>query len=100
MMEIEAISKILEAYPATIAAIAAGIAAIGTVIAFWSNLQNRRQYKDSIQPQLSMSLFEVDYHLYLEIKNTGGLPANNIQIKVKKIRNNGCRDELTLDPLF
>ena len=68
MMEIEAISKILEAYPATIAAIAAGIAAIGTVIAFWSNLQNRRQYKDSIQPQLSMSLFEVDYHLYLEIK--------------------------------
>lgn len=100
MMEVEAISKILEAYPATIAAIAAGIAAIGTVIAFWSNLQNRRQYKDSIQPQLSMSLFEVDYHLYLEIKNTGGLPANNIQIKVKKIRNNGCRNELTLDPLF
>ena len=93
-MTIEDFINALESYPATIAAIAAVIAAIGVLGAFIANIQSRWQYKDSIQPQLSMSLLEFDYQLYLQIKNTGGQPAKSIVITVKNIRNNGHQNEL------
>lgn len=99
-MTIEDFINALESYPATIAAIAAVIAAIGVLAAFIANIQSRWQYKDSIQPQLSMSLLEFDYQLYLQIKNTGGQPAKSIVITVKNIRNNGHQNELSIEDLF
>lgn len=99
-MDFNAIANILESYPATVAAIAAVIAAVGVIAAFAANAQNRRQYIDSIQPQLSMALLEFDYQLFLQISNTGGLPARNINITVKKICNNGQQNDLALEDLF
>lgn len=83
-----------------IAALSAFIAAIATVAALMANRQSKKQYMESIQPQLSMSLVEFDSFLYLRIKNTGGLAAKNIEAKVKGITNNGTADELILDDLF
>ena len=89
--------QIIEQYPATVAALVA-IVAVG--VAVRSNAQGRWQYRDSIQPQLSMSLIEQDYSLYLQIKNTGGLPVKEAKITVKTIRNNGDQNKLQLDSLF
>lgn len=83
-----------------IAAVSALISAITAVIAFCSNLQNRKQYQESIQPQLSMSLVEYNSWLYLTIKNTGKLPAKNILITLDEITNNGGFDEFIPDALF
>lgn len=88
---------IVEQYPATVAAI---VAVVAVIVAVRSNVQSRWQYRDSIQPQLSMSLIEQDYSLYLQIKNTGGLPVKEAKITVSNIRNNGDRNELHLDSLF
>lgn len=88
---------IVEQYPATVAAI---VAVVAVIVAVRSNVQSRWQYRDSIQPQLSMSLIEHDYSLYLQIKNTGGLPVKEAKITVSNIRNNGDRNELHLDSLF
>ena len=49
---------IVEQYPATVAAI---VAVVAVIVAVRSNVQSRWQYRDSIQPQLSMSLIEQDY---------------------------------------
>lgn len=76
-----------------VAAISTLIAALSTIVAFCANLQTRKQYKESIQPQLSMSLVEYNSWLYLKIKNTGKLPAKKIKIEPKSIRNNGGFDE-------
>lgn len=95
-MDCISVLQTIEQYPATVATIVAVIA----VVAVRSNTQSRYQYKDSIQPQLSMSLIEQDYLLYLQIKNTGGLPVKEAKITVKNIRNNGDRNELHLDSLF
>lgn len=46
--------------PTLIAAISTLIAAITAIIAFYSTQQNRKQYQESIQPQLSMGLIEYD----------------------------------------
>lgn len=88
---------VVEQYPATVAAI---VAVVAVIVAVCSNVQSRWQYRDSIQPQLSMSLIEQDYSLYLQIKNTGGLPVKETKITVKNIRNNGDQNELHLDSLF
>ena len=88
---------VVEQYPATVAAI---VAIVAVIVAVHSNAQSRFQYEDSIQPQLSISLIEQDYSLYLQIKNTGGLPVKEAKITVKNIRNNGDRNELHLDSLF
>ena len=71
---------VVEQYPATVAAI---VAVVAVIVAVHSNVQSRWQYRDSIQPQLSMSLIEQDYSLYLQIKNTGGLPVKETKITVK-----------------
>ena len=96
-MNFVSVLQTIEQYPATVATI---VAVIAVVVAVRSNTQSRYQYKDSIQPQLSMSLIEQDYSLYLQIKNTGGLPVKDARVTVKNIRNNGDRNELHLDSLF
>lgn len=88
---------IIERYPATVAAI---VAIVAVMVAVCSNIQSQLQYRDSIQPQLSMSLIEQDYSLYLQIKNTGGLPIKEAKITVTNIRNNGDQNKLRLESLF
>ena len=83
-----------------ISAISALIAALSTVAAFRSNHQNKKQYLESIQPQLSMSLVEFNSQLYLRIKNTGKTAAKNVVLSIKTIKNNGYADKLDLDLLF
>lgn len=83
-----------------ISAISAIIAAFALIAAFLSNSQNKKQYLDSIQPQLSMSLVEFDSVLYLRIKNSGETAAKNICITVNCIKNNGWAEDLNLDGLF
>lgn len=83
-----------------IAAISALIAAASAVAAFISNHQNKKQYLESIQPQLSMSLVEFNSWLYLRIKNTGRSAAKNVLISLKAIKDNGGFDELIPDSLF
>lgn len=83
-----------------IAATSALISAITAIIAFCANRQGRKQYQESIQPQLSMSLVNYNSWLYLMIKNTGGLPAKNIIITLDGITNNGGFDEFIPDALF
>ena len=46
-----------------VAAISAFIAAISAIAAFVANHQNKKQYKESVQPQLSMSLVEFNSFL-------------------------------------
>jgi hypothetical protein len=88
---------VIEDYPATVAGV---VAIVAVMVAVCSNIQSRWQYRDSNQPQLSMSLIEQDYSLYLQIKNTGGLPVKEASVTVKSIRNNGDQNELHLDALF
>ena len=83
-----------------IAVISVFIAAITAVAAFMANHQNKKQYKESVQPQLSMSLVEFNSFLYLRVKNTGKSAARNIEIRINGIRNNGSSDKLFLDDLF
>ena len=89
-----------ESLAVIIAAISALIAAASAIAAFISNHQNKKQYLESIQPQLSMSLVEFNSWLYLRIKNTGRTAAKNILISLKTIKDNGCFDELAPDSLF
>lgn len=49
---------------------------------------------------LSFKLLELKSKLYLRITNTGKSAANDIAIGIKKIENNGDRNELNLDALF
>lgn len=83
-----------------VAAFAALVSVVSAIIALASNFQNRRQYIDSIQPQLSMSLIENDSELFLRVKNTGKTAAKSISITVHRITNNGTNDRLYLDDLF
>lgn len=83
-----------------VAAFAALVSVISAIIALAANCQNGRQYSDSIQPQLSMSLVEVDHELFLRIKNTGKTAAKSIAVTIRRITNNGTTDELYLDDLF
>ena len=83
-----------------VAAISALMGALSAIAAFCANGQNRRQYKASIQPQLSMSLVEYYSCLYLNIKNTGKLPAKQVKISLVSIQNNGDSNKLNPDGLF
>ena len=83
-----------------IAIISALIAALSAIAAFCANGQNRKQYKASIQPQLSMSLVEYYPWLYLNIKNAGKLPAKKLKISLVSIQNNGDFNKLNPDGLF
>lgn len=83
-----------------VAAFAALVSVISAIIALAANFQNRRQYIDSIQPQLSMSLIEVEHELFLRVKNTGKTAAKSISVTVHRITNNGINGKLYLDDLF
>ena len=84
-----------------ISAIAALIAAISTVAAIWANIMNRKQYRKSIEPQLSMELVNFNNVLYLQIKNTGKTVATDICLTPKMLRNNGENgDEINQGGLF
>ncbi|MBR4628698.1 MAG: hypothetical protein IKO47_13590 [Ruminococcus sp.] len=80
--------------------ITAVTAIVSVIIATIALIQTHRQYKDGIQPQLSMKLLEYDGFLYLQIKNTGGLAAKNIRVNVLKVENNGASNQLNLGRLF
>ena len=90
----------IQEFSLLVAAISALIAAITAIAAFMANHQNKKQYKDSIQPQLSMSLVEFNSILYLRIKNSGQTAAKNIEIRITGIKNNGNSNNLYLDDLF
>lgn len=76
------------------------IATLSFLVAFVSSVRNRRQYKNSIQPQLSMKLLEYKHFLYLQIKNTGKLAAKGIVVKPISIENNGYSNEFATGDLF
>lgn len=67
----EFISTHIQELSLLVAAISALIAAITAIAAFMANHQSKKQYKDSIQPQLSISLVEFNSFLYLHIKKRG-----------------------------
>ena len=96
----EFIGKHIQEFSLLVSAISTLIAAITAIAAFIANHQNKKQYKDSIRPQLSMSLVEFDSILYLRIKNTGKTAAKNIEIRIAGIKNNGNSNNLYLDDLF
>lgn len=83
-----------------VSAFASFISVVSAIIAYAANHQNRKQYLESIQPQLSMSLIEVDHELFLRIKNTGQTAAKSISVTVHRITNNGINGKLYLDDLF
>lgn len=85
----EFISTHIQELSLLVAAISALIAAITAIAAFMANHQSKKQYKDSIQPQLSISLVEFNSFLYLHIKNAGQTAAKNIEIRITGIKNNG-----------
>ena len=62
----------IQEFSLLVAAISALIAAITAIAAFMANHQNKKQYKDSIQPQLSMSLVEFNSILYLRSNTRNG----------------------------
>lgn len=70
----EFISTHIQELSLLVAAISALIAAITAIAAFMANHQSKKQYKDSIQPQLSISLVEFNSFLYLHIKTRDKQP--------------------------
>ncbi len=82
-----------------VASISTLISAIAVVIALFYNARTQKQYKKSLEPQLSMRLDKYDNKLYLLVQNTGRTAAENITIAVKSLENNGAND-LMLDALF
>lgn len=76
-----------------ISSIATLIAAISTIVAIIANIRSNRQYKKSIEPQLSMHLVNFNNMLYLLVKNTGKTVARNISLIPCCLTNNGDNDE-------
>ena len=76
-----------------ISSIATLIAAISTIVAIIANIRSNRQYKKSIEPQLSMHLVNFNNMLYLQVKNTGKTVARNISLIPCCLTNNGDNDE-------
>lgn len=76
-----------------VSSIAALMAAISAAAAVANNIRSNRQYKKSIEPQLSMHLVRFDMKLYLQIKNTGKSVARGISLSPIQITNNGVNDE-------
>lgn len=77
---------------------------IGTVslglLALYQNHKIHEQYIESQEPLLSMSLIREKDILYLVIENNGGIQAEDMNIEVLSISNNGIDNELQLDDLF
>lgn len=80
--------------------ITAATAIISVFIATFALIQGHKQYKDSVQPQLSMKLLQYNNMLYLQVKNTGGLAAKEIEINILEINNNGNANDLLPGALF
>lgn len=76
-----------------ISSIATLIAAVSTVVAIIANIRSNKQYKKSIEPQLSMHLVNFNNILYLQVKNTGKTVARNISLRPCCLVNNGDNDE-------
>ena len=80
-----------------ISIVAACISLIAVIVSIYYNHKNNKQYLKSLEPLLSFKLLELKSELYLRITNTGKSAANDIAIEIKKIENNGDRNELNLD---
>ncbi len=76
-----------------VSSISALIAAVSTVTAIIANSRNDRQYKKSIEPQLSMQLVDFNSLLYLQVKNTGKTVARDISIIPSFLVNNAGNTE-------
>jgi hypothetical protein len=83
-----------------ISSISAVIAAIAVGVAIRNNVKTHRQYRQILDPMLSMRLDDYGGFLYLCIQNTGRTAATNIKIEVKSIEHNGENKQLMLDELF
>lgn len=82
-----------------ISSISAFISAIAVVVALYYNSKTQKQYKKSLEPQLSMRIDKFDGLLYLLTENTGKTAAKDIKVDVQSIEYNGA-NELMLDNLF
>lgn len=76
-----------------ISSISTLIAAISTATAIVVNIRSNKQYKKSVEPQLSMQLVNFNNVLYLQVKNTGKTIARDICIIPCSLVNNGDNDE-------
>ena len=83
-----------------ISIIAAFISLSTVIVSIYYNHKNSKQYLKSLDPLLSFKLFELKDELYLRVTNTGRSAAKDVLIEIKKIENNGDRNELELDALF
>ena len=83
-----------------ISIIAAFISLSTVIVSIYYNHKNSKQYLKSLDPLLSFKLFELKDELYLGVTNTGRSAAKDVLIEIKKIENNGDRNELELDALF
>lgn len=83
-----------------ISIVAACTSLVAVIVSIYYNHKNNKRYLKSLEPLLSFKLLELKSELYLRITNTGKSVANDITIEIKKIENNGDRNELNLDALF
>lgn len=80
--------------------VAAFISFVAVMVSLFYNHKTNKQYLKSLDPMLSFKLLEFKSELYLRVTNTGKSAAKDISIDIKKIENNGDRNELRLDALF
>ena len=83
-----------------ISIVAACISLVAVIVSIYYNHKNNKRYLKSLEPLLSFKLLELKSELYLRITNSGKSAANDITIEIRKIENNGDRNELNLDALF
>lgn len=79
--------------------ISATISTISVIVTVFFNTKNQKQYNRSLEPALSFQLVEYSHMLFLKVTNTGKSAAQDIQIKINSIENNG-EEELLLDDIF
>lgn len=82
-----------------IAFISVLISGIAVVSSIYFSHQTRVQYIESLSPLLSFNLVE-EGMLYLIVTNTGQSEATDIEISFKELKNNGEKNELTIDNVF
>ncbi len=83
-----------------IALVSTIIALAALIVTIASNNKNNKRYIDSLKPLLSFEFYQINGMLILAIKNTGMSEATNINLKIKKLKNNGDNNKLMLDDLF
>lgn len=77
-----------------ISIIAAFISLSTVIVSIYYNQKNNKQYLKSLDPLLFFKLFELKDELYLRVTNTGRSAAKDVLIEIKKLENNGDRNEL------